>query len=238
VTQHLPIPSLDWEICPDGVEIVDLSPPRGAGRKGTIYEGIGGGRHFRFKSDRREPIRYPLTQKFALEDPLVVRFINATTDDALIKFFGRFGLTSYVGQKDETPVEHAIDLRDALTAALEKATSEDSGVVGPAVAGLLENIRLKPVFDYLGHRESARLALRTGTLQGFMAMEIALAALVGARLGRCKSCESFFLTGSMTDRRANAEFCDDKCRQRNHRNRKKEGANVNPKTKMEGRRRR
>lgn len=241
MTRQLPIPTLDWELCPDGVEIVDIPLPRGAGRKGTIFEGIGGGRHFRFKSDRRELVRYPLTQKFVLEDPLVLRFINATTEDELIKFFGRFGLTGYVGKKDETPVEFAVDLRDALTAVLKKATSEDSGVVGPAVSRLLENIKLRPVFDYLGDEQSARLALRAGTLQGFMSMEIAVAALVGARLGRCKSCGSFFLTGPMTDRRARrgeVGFCGDACRQRNHRMREKEGANVHKKAKVEGSRRR
>ena len=210
----LPTVILDWQRCPDGIAVVDLPPPSNDGTVGTIYDGFGIGRHFRFKSSRRE--QFSLANDF--QDPIIVRFINATTEEALIAFFGRFGLP---GAHYETEVESEIQQQTLLSEVLKKAASGESGLAGPAVAGLLEQIRLKAAFDYLGEGQSPRLALRAQNLRGFMAMEIALLGLVGAHVSRCEECNDLFLTGPMTERRSTAKFCKDLCRQRSLRRRKK-----------------
>ena len=61
--------------CPDGVELV-------AGGE------LAGGPYFRARTDRREPMRLEIQN---LENPVVVEFINAHSDDALAEFFLKFG---------------------------------------------------------------------------------------------------------------------------------------------------
>ncbi len=235
----LPDLKLEWQRCPDGVEVIDLPtpPPRTEivrvgfynlrrQRVPSIFDEVGGGWHFRCKSDDRK--RLPLTMN--LEDPVVVRFINATTIDALIKFFGRYGLPDGRG---ETAVEVETDRRAGFTEMLEKAASGDPDLAGPAVARLNKDIRLRPAFD----EQSRRLVLRVGSLRDFMAMEIVLAAVAGARLGRCRSCGSIFLTGLGTGGRSTRKFCGDRCRQRRWRKHEKEGSNVSSKAKVEARKR-
>lgn len=208
----LPVLILDWHRCPDGVEVVDI-PPRAAA-KGTIYEAVGGP-HFCLRSNRREHFR----RASDLTDPVVLRFINAATEDKLIKFFGFFGLPD---GWDKTSTEVEIEQRGILAVKLEEAASGEAGLSGPVIAGLLKDIRLRPAFDHLGDGQSARLTLRAGSLRQFMIMEIVQAAVVGARVSRCQHCSEVFLTGPMTDRRSSAKFCKDLCRQRSLRRRKKE----------------
>ena len=66
-----------------------------------------------------------------------------------------------------------------------------------------------------------------------MTMEIVLAAVVGAHLGRCQRCGGVFLYGLMTGRRDTAKFCGHSCRNLDWRKHQKEGRNVSAKKKME-----
>lgn len=218
--------TLEWWRCPDGVEVVEADS---LDKRGIIRLSP----YIRYRSEKRG--RPLITGNLEgpvittnLTDPLVVRFVNATTEDSLIQFFDRYGFT---GLEDETDMGAAIEERDILTASLEEAASGKAGLGD--FADLLDDIRLRPAFD----RRSGRLALRAVTLLDFLTMEVVLVLLAKARLGRCQSCGVVFLTGPMTNRRVTAEFCGDVCRQQNHRKRLKEGGNVSPKAKMEARKR-
>jgi hypothetical protein len=144
-----------------------------------------------------------------LEDSVALRFINATTEDALVQFFARFGLATKI---DELRVEIETEQQAILSVHLQKALSGDAAHAGPAVAHLLKSIRLQPAFDFSGSEQTARLTLRADTLRQFMIMEIAFAAAAGARLSRCEYCGTAFLMGPMTGRRSTAKFCSDRCR--------------------------
>jgi len=215
----LPDLKLEWQRCPNGVEVIDRAPtPPGTEivRSGllpirrkvvpTLYDKVSDGWHFRFKSPDRERF----LQTLNLEEPVVVRFINATTVDSLIPFFMLYGLPD---GGDETSVEVETTRRSGLTRILEKAVSGNPSRAGPAIAKLSKDIQLRPTFD----GEPARLVLQVGSLRDFMAMEILLAGVAGVRHGRCRACGRLFLTGPETGGRLTRQFCNAGCRQRGFR---------------------
>lgn len=218
---------LDWSRCLDGAEIVDYGPERPRQRGETIYDVPKYGRHFRLKSDRRELIRLDCIN---LELPVVLHFINATTENALVQFFGRYGLLDRM--MDELPAEYVVGQQAALFALLVSAVSGEPKLRGLAVERLLQNTLLKPFLDFSKDGLSAR-SLQPRTLQGFMIMEILFAAAKGARLACCEYCTTAFFTGSMTGRRSSSKYCRDRCRVAGNRKRQKEGEiNVSAKTQL------
>jgi hypothetical protein len=71
------------------------------------------------------------------------------------------------------------------------------------------------------------MLLKCSSLTNFMKMEIAMAAMHGAKLATCEHCGAVFLTGPLTGRRSHAKYCSDRCRVAAMRARNKGGANVN-----------
>jgi hypothetical protein len=181
--------SLDWERCPDGVDLVD-------GR-------------FRHCSARRAAVRHEITN---LENPLIVRFINARTDDDLAAFFGRAGLPG--GQDAALGFDHghALRMRDDLAALLRIAGGSRSNKhhwVNQHLGGLA---RMAPRLDPQEAGDPPRLMLQAEGYFDFMIMEAVMVAVHGATLTSCQHCRRAFLIGPLTFRRSHAKFCGDRCR--------------------------
>ena len=194
------------ERCPDGVELFDYGPERPLRRGQTIAGAPRSGRWFRYRTKRRERLHLESPN---LENPVVVQYVNARTDEDRASFFSRFGLPT--GQEIE-PDEIAQGQR-GFKALLAKAGSEDAVQGLEAVNATLAKYRsfyLQPVLR-LGDG-TPQMLLQPQTLVGFMLMEISAVLLNGARFTSCQHCGSAFLTGPMTWRRAHAVYCSDRCR--------------------------
>jgi hypothetical protein len=200
--------------CLDGVELVhrdtypDIKSP---------YYGASGPDWFSYRSARykQEIVRNAVD----LEDPLVVRFINAIDDDKRIAFLSRFGLPENliriagIGPSGTEPRNLILGRQRILRRLLEDAGSGDA------------TCAIKAANESLRHAGAHRLSLEPGgrmvsttrNLMDFMYMEIAIVAANGARLATCKRCRDFFLTGALTKRRSTAKYCRDLCRVGAHR---------------------
>jgi hypothetical protein len=69
-----------------------------------------------------------------------------------------------------------------------------------------------PKFDLGGGGGALRMLLACYDLTTFMSMEVAMAAMQGAKLGTCDHCGNVFLTGPLTGRRSHAKYCSARCR--------------------------
>ena len=194
--------------CLDGVELVhrdtypDIKSP---------YYGASGPDWFSYRSARykQEIVRNAVD----LEDPLVVRFLNATDDDKRIAFLMRFGLPGDIIQvASAEPRNFIIGEQKVLRALLDRAGSGDAAEANKAANKSLRRIR-----DRLSLEPGGRMVWTTENLISFMYMEIVIAAQNGARLGSCQRCGDLFLTGTLTKRRSTAKYCRDFCRVGAHR---------------------
>lgn len=197
--------SLEWKHCPDGIELIDLGPPkehRGP-RPQTMASDIRDptGKTFRCRTSRRYPIRLSID---GLENPIVLRFANARDDDARASFLGRFGLLH--ADEAECGLEelkgYQVEMRKLLASA---------GVDEPDIALLNKRLRssrsdLVPLLD------GRRLSFRLDSLYGLMLREIVMVVEKDARFTTCQRCQAAFLTGPATGRRSHAVYCSDRCR--------------------------
>jgi hypothetical protein len=204
--------SLDWQHCPDGVELHDYGkpklakPPKGvpAGAASPLLTGPPSGLCFRCRSAKRFPVRYVMT---TLEDLLLVRFVNARDDKSMAAFLGRFGflyggaVVSRVGMLAQQKL---------LRAFLGFAAGGEPVERLQAANRSLDDVKLSPQFVHDG--DAVRMTFRPQHLFDFMAAEVAMVAAHGARLSACQHCGTEFLTGPLTGRRASAQYCADKCR--------------------------
>src|SRR5436189_2001516 len=98
---------LDTKRCLDGVELIRLdNPPEIQGRYRKV-----GPIWFFWRSDRYERVEQEAPN---LENPLVVRFVNADDDDKRIKFLSMFGLPEgfLLGVKTNKRVARFFSLSD------------------------------------------------------------------------------------------------------------------------------
>jgi hypothetical protein len=204
---------LESDKCSDGVELTALH--------GQLY--------FRSRTDRRQPIRLEMQN---LENPVVVEFINAREDTELLKFFSKFGRLYESGPepRDFETLEFGTegglypgDLdRDSAIASQKELRDWVVRATGPNQADTLQAINeslgrsmaidLTPTFELAAETGTPRMLLKCSDLWQFMAMEIAMIAMHGAKLGTCEHCGAVFLTGPLTGRRSHAKYCSDRCR--------------------------
>jgi hypothetical protein len=213
--------TIDIERCPDGIELVDLPEvwgkpltwghqPRGLVlSEGGLAEYQPAGKVFRYRTERREPKTITIEN---LEDPVVIRFANASDEKRRIQFFERFGLLS--GRLGDDPYDAILDKQTALRTHL-KATSEfesASSMLMVNTAIQHNRFSLRPTFHLAGPRGKPRLLLKGEDLFGLMIMEMAMIVAHGARVSACENCSTIFLTGPLTGHRSSARFCSDRCR--------------------------
>jgi hypothetical protein len=188
---------LETTICADGVEA------------GT---NAGGRRVYRFKSLKCQPLIHTLTN---LETPIVVEFVNATGEAALLSFLSRFGWANASDWARVRMLASAVQSsQKRFTDALEHLENIEQfrhprGWLNAEIAaGGLGTF--SPVVETAQGKPELVLVARQ--LGGYMALEVAMAALHGAAFARCQNCNKGFLTGPMTWRRAHAKYCSDRCR--------------------------
>jgi hypothetical protein len=212
--------SVQWEKCPDGVEIVDHGdndPGQALMDDAGNVRWLRAGKHFRYRTPSRVPLRFDISN---LEDPISIRFVNARDDNALILFLSRFGLMPLMQPDEEIPRDHVLSGQAFIRKLLMAVGSGDrkeavaalnsEAHFGSVFAGRIH--RLVPSFNLTPDGNSVQMALNAGTMLGFMSMEAAMAAILGAKLATCDYCGDYFLTGPKTGNRSDAKYHANKCR--------------------------
>lgn len=205
--------SLAWKRPVDGMEI-----DKAAGTV-TVLD-VASNEIFVPRTDRTQDVTYQVTN---LEDPIVMRFVNAHRENSLLDFLSRFGRLS---ANPMYRLEVELEARLLLTHLLSSTTHFAHEPVKDRVRWvneMLSHADLKASFDYAGPGQSAQVVLHPQDLLGLMAMEVALAHEAGAVVGQCANCGKLYLTGPLTGRRSSAVYCSDKCRVAANRKSKKEG---------------
>lgn len=167
-------------------------------------------------------------RKVDLRAPLFVELINCATVQDRMRFVGEYGeidgngLPFAAGPAASVPRAFADSL--AATAEILLAPENDEPAPGKTRdaflrmtnALLLQGVSIHPRLEV--HEGSTRFVLDVPSLAPFMAMELATAVEVGAKIGRCKAerrgdrCNKLFLHGPLTGRRSDREYCSDRCR--------------------------
>lgn len=200
--------AIDWERCPDGVEVIYKGPPGSTGESDPRYDAMGTGYWFYYRSDRREKFTRTLAD---LSEPLVTQFVNASTVEALTAFFNRFGIP-------QAQPALGVDLAGTVNAQLAVKDLFKSYTEGN-VANLLETFdniakrrlgKITPRLSWSGANPS--LTLVPDSLIAFMTLEATMIMAGGARMMKCHRCGSLFLSGSNTGRRSTAYYCSNRCR--------------------------
>jgi hypothetical protein len=185
----------EGETCPDGVAVRNRRGINGE----SDYD------VFRYRTARRIPVRAEISN---LENPVVVAFINANTNEALQSFFARWGIGDYTAKTIEQILEIQNELKRLLVAMggedpyAAVHASGDAGSDPPILyvqLGLTETGAPKTLYKALGLRD-------------LMLLECMMVAENGARYAECEHCKSAFLTGPLTWRRSHAKYCSDRCR--------------------------
>src|SRR5688572_24780274 len=192
--------SLDWQHCPDGVELFDYGPapervmrrveklslfglPTGEYEerlvRPTILTTPPSGMVFRCKSERRHPIK--LTAD--LSDPLILRFINASDDVARAEFLAQHGFFYHREEWERDDLQRE---QGALTTLLTMA-----GSGSPDLAQLYINENLRPAL-FQPQLDGNRLHFRVRSLFALLLREIILVAENDARFTRCERCQVAF----------------------------------------------
>ena len=202
--------ALQWERCPDGVELFDYGrePLRAAGMRSTILTDAAAkqGPWFRDRSPERVAASLNIS---SLENPVVISFVNARDDDARCRFFSRYG---FLLPGSELERSEALDTQAYFERLLVEAGSADPDAAAKAVNMALASHRGFALVATLELDDGLRLALKPQSLFAFILMEVAMVALHGARLATCDHCGELFLTGPLTWRRSHARFHADRCR--------------------------
>lgn len=191
--------SLAWERCPDGVRLVDPID------YGPTYVCA--------RSERREPVHLDIIN---LENPAVLRFINARNDEALLGFLSRFGLinreesaviTDYPAEMEvfDNVKQQRVNYSNILDG-LYTAQSSDE----PRRFDIDVDVSVSLAFGTKDAKPNATLKARS--LADFMLLELAAIAAAGAKPSLCHHCRTVFITGPLTGRRSTATFCSDRCR--------------------------
>jgi hypothetical protein len=204
---------LKWRRPLGGVKTIEAAPADFLnGTTTTQYVGP-----FSFESDDGEDFELRISD---LEDPLVVRFINAWGKGEVPAFLTRFGPL-----RREPMYDLEIDLRaEELAIRLVSSTNQETRWRNAnSVNLMLHNVDLKVGFEWDLEVLAGRLVLRPDTLLDFMRFEIAAAHEAGAVTTECAHCGKVYLTGPLTGRRSHSKFCADRCRVAAMRLRNKQG---------------
>lgn len=202
---------LSWERCPDGIEIVDFGPQDDEGALRPH------GKWWSCRSERREPVQYDISN---LEDPIVIRFINARDDESMCQFLGRFGIINRLVDSSTNKPASKVPCEG-----VKKRQEEFLNLLYLITADVYDrvnvNLSLSVSLQFSSSKPNT-LALRPNSLSDFMMTELASIAVNGARPTECQHCGTVFITGPLTGRRSHAMFCSDRCRVAAMRKRKAE----------------
>jgi hypothetical protein len=225
---------LDWERCPDGVELVveDIPPPAKAATGSALHvqnisfaKAIRFGpriaeRFARFRSDRRETLHLDLD---GLSEPLVLQLIAADSDDDLLEFMSRFGLLSEPEFGPAGDGTYNLISKPAVAMQFEAAKSMQLALhdtfhvsrAQPELAWQMFNRIRSSVRLELRPRSGGyppRLVMRPRWLFDFLVAEAAMILSSDAKVVSCAHCAKFFTAGSASGKRRGAIYCSPRCR--------------------------
>ena len=160
---------LETQRCPDGVELFDYGePPPGK----TILSATGArsGLWFRYRTDRREPLRLEFT---SLENPLAIRLINARDNEARAEFLSRFGVDTEAGQERGGEMDESLSiLQGGIKEVLKVAASGDRvatlNILNGRDDGLGPLLSLDLAFDLGGPGGALRTMFKALSLSQFI----------------------------------------------------------------------
>jgi hypothetical protein len=202
---------LEWQACPDGVEVVDYGKMpdwerQARDRNFTVLTTPAQGEYIRARSQRRIEVR---VDEIDLETPLALRFFNASERDERLSFIGRFGM---LDADPEKAVPHVDRYHRDFRRRTEAAFSSSPASKSKEINHLLTNTRCEPSFDFRDDQQKGRLLLTAKSLISYMCIEVAVAAANGAGFVRCENCDNAFFTGPLAHRRSDAKTCSTRCR--------------------------
>src|SRR5215470_7660684 len=209
--------TVEIEHCPDGIELVDLPEVEDGSFALGVVVSYAARTVFRYRSNRIEP--KDLTVE-SLENSVLMQFANAADDKRRLRFFKRFGLLDAPLLRRDGMWEIRRDvvlkaqsvLRGNLLGGLNQFEPDRRM---QAINLILRNnpqCNFHPIFHLAEPRRDPQLLLKSGTLFGFMLLEMAMIVAHGVRVAECDKCKNVFLTGPFTGHRSSARFCSDKCR--------------------------
>lgn len=218
--------TLHWPVCPDGMAIRDYGV-RGTDTGGggaRLLTGEPSGRYFEYASDQRVTStlqRHRITDR--LDNPLVIRFVNARDDAARLRFLSRFGLPVRAGIEPAPRqlVSSVMAMQADLEGLLKLLNEKDWRALAVPLKEAMAGIRAGPLetdIDLTG--EWPQRIMRARSPYAFMLLEIENAMCAGDRLGHCVQCGKAWLYGQRTKGRSTRRYCDTKCRKAAERARK------------------
>jgi hypothetical protein len=172
------------------------------------------------------PIRYK-GRSVDLKAPLFVELINCRTIQDRMLFernHGEVDASQHMFAAGPAATL-AVAVAESLLATVElllasgndePAPSQTRAFLNMTNALLLRGVSLRPRLEFQG--DSARFVLDAPDVVTFMAMELATAVEVGAKITRCKAerhgdrCDKLILHGPTTGRRSDREYCSNRCR--------------------------
>lgn len=204
--------TLDWDRCPDGVEIHDY----GSGKPGpSLLSGQPTGLYVRPRSVRVETLHLCLED---IADTLVLKLVSAASDDDLLAFMSTYGILNVFSGRggatgiDEAPLDDAIRLRNNLRRTLALKGHDDP----MAVVNLFNQIASGPSLHLeMRPRPSGHppvLSMRPSSLYGFIVTETALILSHDAQIRTCAHCGTPFMVGAASGKKANSVYCTPRCR--------------------------
>lgn len=193
---------LEWQRPMDGAQIAMEEVPSGGGRRAPVV---------RARSDRFAAYTLKADN---LENPVAISLINATTENGILDFVSRYGITHWLGfssleHPDGLPLVLVESLRTDILECL--AATQDAERVARANIILAADAGMYPRLE-TDSQGKPELIMKASSLATFIALEVATAVRVGAQLARCAHCSKAFLTGPLTGRRSTATYCSDRCR--------------------------
>ena len=152
-----------------------------------------------------------------LENPIALHLVNCKTDDDLLRFVKRFGMTDWYADAkvlDRMPMSSLRFIHEQIRDIFEllALTDVDQRIDRFEANELFRWSSFAPRFERAEDKARPRLVMRPSSLGDLMIMEGALAADEGAVAVRCAHCQKLFLIGPLTGRRSHAVYCSDRCR--------------------------
>ncbi len=202
--------SLLWETCVDGIEIV---PANSLDRSDALFDETEGYLVARYRSARRKRVRLGLD---SLNNPLVVQLGNARSLKHLEAFYGQYGLEHLPSHRAEErhawPVSRPEEIRSRAVISLLVKMGRGTLAARRENANLVLR-DLAPRAQFVAAGKAQSVGLFANSLLNYMRWECIAVAEAGAHLVECPRCNKFFLVGPRTERRTDAVYCSNGCRQ-------------------------
>lgn len=190
----------EGEMCPDGVEMHCGGDAVRQLRPGVRLHFGDGELHYR--SNRRR--RYHHLADFS--DPLVIKFVNARTENSLLDFLSEFGIllepyymdgSSHIDEERQVQKELRDTLKSRITDNFDPDGDEGYG-------------RIRLAMDRQGGR--INLSLKAEDILHYLWTEVAFILSGANGIGTCLHCAAVFVTGSKTHKNSKREYCSGRCR--------------------------